>query len=298
VIQPKFQLTTGATFMVVFIRPGPVCVSNDEMDDEIFPWHHPSDDDGIISGRQPSQFEYSEEPNDSDGLEKLFRLALLQFHEEEVVPIARYMAGEMNTNAVSPEVQKIRRLNAMADQPCPMDTWWQRLSAEACVQAQATASQAALIAWALLVRTHGRWDHKDIIKKRFTRNGEDQVHHLYIAPGGGGKEYDVYYDVWSNIHYGYVGLACGFSTSVLLNGAGLEQIRTDFIGALKGGSLPSRKGTQAGPQDFDDPRDSAAIRIGFDLYHSFPTHVTAEELLNRVVTNPLFAKPRKPADDL
>ncbi len=42
-------------------------------------------------------------------------------------------------------------------------------------------------------------------------------------------EVDYFYDIWSNIHYGYVGRAGGLSESVLLDGAGLEQIASDSI---------------------------------------------------------------------
>ncbi|MOA31335.1 hypothetical protein D3C78_1524870 [compost metagenome] len=43
-----------------------------------------------------------------------------------------------------------------------------------------------------------------------------------------GKQ-DYSYDIWSNIHYGYVGMAGGFSESLLLDGAGLEQIASDSL---------------------------------------------------------------------
>ena len=33
------------------------------------------------------------------------------------------------------------------------------------------------------------------------------------------KEYDFYLDVWSNIHYGYVGLSVGFTEDLLLKGS-------------------------------------------------------------------------------
>ncbi|MDH1262060.1 polymorphic toxin type 44 domain-containing protein [Pseudomonas sp. GD03944] len=40
---------------------------------------------------------------------------------------------------------------------------------------------------------------------------------------------DYVYDIWSNIHYGYVRRAGFFSESVLPDGAGLEQIASDSI---------------------------------------------------------------------
>ena len=68
----------------------------------------------------------------------------------------------------------------------------------------------------------GEWDHKPIIARRFHPRSPGLQHwHLY-----GNTLY--FYEVWSNIHYGYVGRAAGFSNGVLLDGAGLEQIGSDL----------------------------------------------------------------------
>ena len=37
------------------------------------------------------------------------------------------------------------------------------------------------------------------------------------------KNYDYFYDIWSNIHYGYVGLYSGFDEETLLNGSKYQQ---------------------------------------------------------------------------
>jgi hypothetical protein len=68
---------------------------------------------------------------------------------------------------------------------------------------------SALIAWAAKVRQNGDWDHKPKIAQRFHPRvpGGQQHWHLY------GKTL-YFYDVWSNIHYGYVGRAAGFSEKV------------------------------------------------------------------------------------
>ncbi|WP_241150813.1 polymorphic toxin type 44 domain-containing protein, partial [Pseudomonas viridiflava] len=59
------------------------------------------------------------------------------------------------------------------------------------------------------------WDHKPIIRR--TIGG------IWHKQG----KYDYFYDIWSNVHYGYVGMAGGLSESVLLDGAGAEQIILD-----------------------------------------------------------------------
>ena len=40
-------------------------------------------------------------------------------------------------------------------------------------------------------------------------------------------QHDYYFDIWSNIHYGYVGTASGFCRDKLIDGAGVAQIGSD-----------------------------------------------------------------------
>jgi hypothetical protein len=60
-------------------------------------------------------------------------------------------------------------------------------------------------------------------------------------------------DLWGNLHYGYIGKAAGFTEFELIAGAIWQAIRdTDTW--------------------WDDPKDQAAIRLGFALWdeHRFP----------------------------
>jgi hypothetical protein len=66
-------------------------------------------------------------------------------------------------------------------------------------------------------------------------------------------------DIWGNIHYGYVGSAMGFPTSVL----------------KAAGNVPKR----------DDPRDQAAIEIGAKLWRAHGLKMTKEDLLDNVRAN-------------
>lgn len=63
------------------------------------------------------------------------------------------------------------------------------------------------------------WDHKPYILKTFNFKHlkEPQKRHQL-------GDFNYYHDIWSNIHYGYVGTAAGFIESELLEGAGIEQI--------------------------------------------------------------------------
>lgn len=82
------------------------------------------------------------------------------------------------------------------------------------------------------------WD----IKREFPR---------WVRDPADGVEYGS--DLWGNLHYGYMGKAAGFTEIELLGGAVWQAIRdTDAY--------------------WDDPKDQAAIRLGFALWdeHRFP----------------------------
>jgi hypothetical protein len=150
-----------------------------------------------------------------------------------------------------------------------------------------TAKPAAHLAWATLVRQNGPWDHKPIIARRFTpavTSGEQHYHrhhgHLY------------FYDVWSNVHYGFVGRACGFSESELLDGAGLEQIASD---ALRGNRPSASEGVQ-GLRRYDHPSDRAAVTIGVRAFATLRDVLSASDLVSLIVAQrmQLEARPYQP----
>jgi hypothetical protein len=73
-------------------------------------------------------------------------------------------------------------------------------------------------------------------------------------------DFTYYYDIWSNIHFGYVGSAAGFTESELLDGAGAEQI----ISTLIGGGLPEK--TTEGLRGWDDEPDRVSVKTGIALF--------------------------------
>lgn len=194
------------------------------------------------------------------------------------------MAHEMNTNAHGPDAQKISELNNYSPIQCIDDyrnlPWWRQvlglgITPGECVDKGMTYSQAALLSWGLLVRQGGDWDHKTVIPTRFhPRDPIGQHWHLY-------NNTLYYYDVWSNLHYGYVGTACGFTDAVLLDGAGLEQMGSDVFR----GRMPQRSGAATGLRAFDNPADRAAVTAGVRLFQHAPKHVTAQQLVNFVTTS-------------
>ncbi|MDI1476393.1 polymorphic toxin type 44 domain-containing protein [Polyangium sp. y55x31] len=93
----------------------------------------------------------------------------------------------------------------------------------------------------------GEWDHKPIIEP--TWGAKNRL---------GNSEQYYFYDLWSNIHYGYVGRAAGFSANVLHEGANWQQM--------------ADSGTK------DENVDYASVQAGFDLYVE-GKDVTVEEVL-------------------
>ena len=53
------------------------------------------------------------------------------------------------------------------------------------------------------------------------------------------KNYDYFFDVWSNIHYGYVGLSVGFDEDTLLKGSDIQQFILESKNIITKLKLPS-----------------------------------------------------------
>jgi len=210
-------------------------------------------------------------------------MCVAQIFIDEMTPIASYMAIEINNNAKSSAVNKMRELNSYSATECitkfqELPVWQQlfglRVTPEQCIDHQISYRAAALLIWIENVMQGAAWDHKPIISRRFhQRNPNGEQHwHLY-------RNTLYYYDVWSNVHYGYVGSAAGFSESVLLDGAGLEQIGSTLLR----GSWPRNDPNIRGLRAWDDIQDRAGIELGIKLYHLHPSGLTAQVLLNSIL---------------
>ncbi|WP_242427153.1 MULTISPECIES: SpvB/TcaC N-terminal domain-containing protein [unclassified Streptomyces] len=116
-----------------------------------------------------------------------------------------FMAREMSINSRSGPVQKMNAINTNNT-----DTKWYQPNRYA-------DKAAALLAWKELVKTGGPWDHKDEIQGM-----TGQVWGWTDIPGTDGQIRD---DFWSNVHYGFVGTAAGFSHGLLQTGAGLVDLK-------------------------------------------------------------------------
>lgn len=213
----------------------------------------------------------------------------------EVLEIVNYMVKEMSINAKSEIAKKMLILNNNSDfktaySLCIKDwaskPWHHRMlvKPDYCFNialAKKMNKIDAIVKWATKVAQNSDWDHKPYIRKTFhpaVPNGE-QAWHSY-------ENYLYYYDIWSNIHYGYVGVACGFSESELLDGAGLEQIGSDIVRW----KWPSGSENIEGLRAFDDPSDRKSISIGISLYQTYSENITSQIILSVVKNASELAK--------
>jgi Bacterial toxin 44 len=147
--------------------------------------------------------------------------------------IANSMAREMVNNANSSVCATIKS---------KWESWWPNDKLD------------ALKMWADMVGYGKPWDHKKFLLDSYGEWHQDPENNVQW-----------YFDIWSNIHYGYVGRACGFGVGTLLNGAGLAQLMGSSVpGGLKG--WLERASKHGIVPALDDSSDQYACTIGTVLW--------------------------------
>ena len=182
--------------------------------------------------------------------------------------VAEYIISEIKKNIKSQEVKQIQfHLDYDGER---FKSWKEMPAITRAYMRYSTEPTVAMGLWAERVFKGRSWDHKLLIKNDPKLNS-NAVHRKVRALAGVREArrinempvnseswwhkyngHDYYLDVWSNIHYGYVGLECGFSEKILLGGADFAQFLDNeqlFIG--------------------DAPDDVISMKIGFSLYYEF-----------------------------
>ena len=115
----------------------------------------------------------------------------------------------------------------------------------------------AMVVFAVKVAPGMDWDHKPKIRARegLDAGNADQ---LYFKIPGDDERREVFYDVWSNIHYGYVGRACGFDEDALH-------------------AAPTLPGTGE-----HDKGDVLSMQAGMDLWDEHEDELTLSQLRAKV----------------
>lgn len=208
-----------------------------------------------------------------------------------VIEIAEYMVEEMRRNPFSEAGKKMVEANAY-DIEKEMRAWnalpWYHKLGGLPNFASISAGEklAAYTIWAERVGPYRPWDHKPILRERLSKQ------HIFNRGWQRYGNEDYFFDIWSNIHYGYVGVACGFTLDELLGGAGLAQAGSDIaISPVMNRKLPTY---QYHPENgkflnnFDDIPDHISIKVGADLYaQTKPGALTLSILLKAIVNVPM-----------
>jgi len=130
-----------------------------------------------------------------------------------------------------------------------------------------TAKLKALYKWFSMVRENEPWDHKSKLRKslKLTRPWIEQwlAEDIWF-PIRGDCEYEYNYDIWSNIHYGYVGRAVGFGGGILKFAHQLN------IPGITGGT---------------DKSDVSSVNIGIKLWDDYGDKLTQEQLHIAILTD-------------
>lgn len=135
----------------------------------------------------------------------------------------------------------------------------------------------ALTLWTEKVGDKKDWDHKPKISNKSELKAV-AVHRVSDLTGRcltshyhKYRDFDYFYDVWSNIHYGYVGLSVGFDENTLLLGSNTQQFFQSFLKT-------------------DTPDDITTMKISFELHKKFGKY--AEKLKPQDVLDILDKTPQ------
>jgi len=177
-------------------------------------------------------------------------------------PVVVYIHMEMVSNAQGETVQLLRLSNTMGTSLPGV--------------ASSVARGTAFAIFGEKVRHGGPWDHKSRIRQR-EKDADRDLDWQQVG------NWEYFYDTWSNIHYGYVGMAAGFSAEDLLEGAGLEQIGSDILAY---GKWPQEQPGVSGWRRFDEPSDQAGIQIGINLWNTYRLAVKPEDIIRALGATP------------
>lgn len=116
----------------------------------------------------------------------------------------------------------------------------------------------AYFIWWNAVRDHAMWDHKPKLEDKFGLKESDD----YYLPIRGDTEHEYFYDIWSNIHYGFVGSAAGFDADTLHKYA-------------------ESGGPGAGKTD---DGDKLSLQIGIDLWNKYRLNLTKSDVISEILS--------------
>ncbi len=200
--------------------------------------------------------------------------------------VIRYIHGEMitNANSIIPVVIWVYNYYAVvfADYPFLQADFKARALGLWASQVMDARIKSKVGPFAPLV---GNWDHKRILTDRNTTPDQDIVDKETEGYSDIGGRW-LRFDIWSNLHYGYMARLAGFTTLEATGGAGVEQIGSDVVSKR---DPQHTTGTDNWLSGWDDPSDNAAIRIGMQLAATHGTNLYPVDIYLAVKDDPNLA---------
>ena len=234
-------------------------------------------------------------------MERQIRIAACN-HADGAIQVAQYIVNEIQTNVNSPVAHRMRyhltgeisnqleRIFNKADASITQiskQTGHPIAGANHRSRSKITAAEL----WIGKVNTNKPWDHKNKIREKFKHvavyrplpppksTWSETWYHKY-------RGHDYFLDIWSNIHYGYVGRSVGFTKDQLMMGSGIQQVTKDtkdtIIKLLKFHFRDAFKGSG------DTIDDETGMLIGIELFeaYSLSRDITATKILNQITSKP------------
>lgn len=219
-------------------------------------------------------------------------------HKDGAIEVAQYIVDEIQTNVNSLVAHKIRyhitgelsnQLKRVFDKA---DASIMQISNKtgqpiAGANHRSRSKITAAELWIGQVNTEEPWDHKLKIREKFKHVA---VHRPLPPPRSTWSEtwyhkykgHDYFLDIWSNIHYGYVGRSVGFTSNQLLTGSDTAQLLSN-VSRLT--------------MDGDTVDDKTAMQIGIELFETYPLSrdITATKILNQITSKPDSSFPKSKA---
>jgi len=185
----------------------------------------------------------------------------------DVKMVANYIVEEMLRNINSEICKNVQKFNH--------DFWWG--SPFKVIENKKKAYKL----WKRTVGAGCEWDHKKDILDNYGK---------WACNKKGENSLKFRFDLWSNIHYGFVGKHAGFLEIELINGAGWAQIGDNDKSLASWDTWKEyfkNRIVDIGDADFlggfDDPCDQQAIKVGFYLYDKHKDNLTADILIEKLL---------------
>lgn len=196
-------------------------------------------------------------------------------HKEGAMHVAEYIVNEIKTNCKSKIAESISHCNNFEERFIE----WNKLDIlqKILIEPPKPMRIEGILSWIAQVAPNKPWDHKPFIKDKFASyaverlldSGKKSLSHYHKY-----KNHDYFYDIWSNVHYGFVGMYCGFTEDELLDGAGLAQYISDTTNHIFKQTNKANPSTGVnGWRKFDTEADRISVQVGILLFKKYKENI-------------------------